>query len=60
MTRTIKAQDRQKGRLSQLSFLLGLSCDEFYGHTAVPWNEAGLCGLLKETPAALPDLFSKR
>ncbi len=24
----------------------GLSCDEFYGHTAVPWNEAGLCGHL--------------
>ena len=32
--------------------LLGLSC-EFQGFTAVPWNEARLCGLLKETPTAL-------
>ena len=32
--------------------LLGLSWDEFQGFTAVPWNEARLCGLLKEIPTA--------
>ncbi len=39
--------------------LPGLSQDEFQDQTAVPWNEIGLCGLLKETPTALPTLFSK-
>jgi len=40
---------------------LGLSWDEFQGFTAVPWNEARLCGLLKETPTAQipPMIFSK-
>ena len=37
--------------------LLGLSWDEFEGFIAVPWNEARLCGLLKETPTALIALF---
>jgi creatinine amidohydrolase len=32
---------------------VGLSWDEFQVHTAVPENEAGICGFLKETPMAL-------
>jgi len=40
--------------------LLGLSWDEFQGFTAVPWNEAKICGLLKETPTAhIPLMFFK-
>jgi hypothetical protein len=36
---------------------LGLSCAEFQGLTAVQWNDARLCGLLKEIPTALIALF---
>ena len=40
--------------------LLGLSREEFQGQAAVPWNETGSWGLLKETPTALTILFPKR
>jgi hypothetical protein len=43
--------------------LLGLCWEEFQGQAAVPWNETGFWGLLKETPTA-PTMgqrfFSKR
>ena len=41
--------------------LLGLSCNEFQGLTAVPWNEARLCPATagKEIPTALMVLFQK-
>jgi hypothetical protein len=32
--------------------LLGLCWEEFQGQAAVPWNETGFWGLLKETPTA--------
>ena len=39
-------------------FPLGLPGDEVYGPAAVPWNEGGPCGLLKEIPA-VPLLISR-
>ena len=36
---------------------MGLSWAGFQGATAVPWNDATLCGLLKEIPTALIALF---
>ena len=47
---------------TQSRFLLGLPCTEFQGLGAAPCNEARLCGLLKEIPAALfhdPKLMHK-
>ena len=38
----------------------GLSREEFQGQAAVPWNETGSWGLLKEAPTALTILFPKR
>jgi hypothetical protein len=40
--------------------LWSLALQKFRVKLPVPWNEAYLCGLLKETPMALPALFSRR
>jgi len=57
LTPNEQAQERQGRSLSQSCFLLGLSCAEFQGLTVAPWNEARLCGLLKEIPTVLVALF---
>jgi hypothetical protein len=52
----------REGYLRASGHLLGLCSEEFWSQAAVPWNEAGLCGSLKETPTAQQsgnDVFSK-
>jgi hypothetical protein len=50
----------REGLLRSGDHLLGLSREVYQGLAAVPWNETGFWGLLKETPTALTILFSKR
>jgi hypothetical protein len=40
----------REGYLRASGHLLGLCWVGFQGPTAVLWNEAGFCGLLKQTP----------
>jgi hypothetical protein len=37
----------------------GLCCEEYQGHTAVRWNEGGLCGLMKRDPHGASCLIFK-
>ncbi len=55
----IKPRQAGKVCVSEETLFRGCPRIQFQDQTAVPWNEIGLCGLLKETPTALPTLFSK-